>query len=107
MNSTYRVRIVERAQDDLRRIRREIGVRNSAQARTWFSGLEEIILSLSMHPQRGGITPEAAKFRQLLYGRRPHVYRVIYTINEQTKIVRVLHIRHGRQDSFTETETGP
>jgi hypothetical protein len=33
--------------------------------------------------------------RQLLYGRKPHVYRVLFTI--EGDVVRVLHIRHGRR----------
>jgi hypothetical protein len=36
-----------------------------------------------------------AEVRQLLYGRRPHVYRVLFTIND--RVVYVLHIRHGRR----------
>jgi hypothetical protein len=33
--------------------------------------------------------------RHLLYGRRPHVYRILFTIEDLT--VYVLHIRHGRR----------
>jgi len=33
--------------------------------------------------------------RRLLYGRRPHVYHVIYRVLEKQKRVEVLHIRHG------------
>lgn len=45
--------------------------------------------------------PEDASLRQLLYGRRPHVYRIIYDIDEGSGIVHVLHIRHGARDAMT------
>ena len=44
--------------------------------------------------------PENGRFpfevRQLLYGRKPHVYRILFTIENET--VYVLHIRHGRRE---------
>jgi len=33
--------------------------------------------------------------RKLLYGKRPHVYRILFTIENET--VTILHIRHGRR----------
>jgi hypothetical protein len=33
--------------------------------------------------------------RHLLYGRKPHVYRILFTIKGDT--VSILHIRHGRR----------
>ena len=58
------------------------------------------MLSLADHPARGAITPEAARCRHLLHGRKPHVYRIIYTLDERRRIVSVLHIRHGARDAF-------
>ncbi|HWF46710.1 MAG TPA: hypothetical protein VG168_06875, partial [Bryobacteraceae bacterium] len=40
------------------------------------------------------------EMRQLLYGRRPHAYRILFTIEGGT--VSVLHIRHGRRQYLTE-----
>ena len=37
------------------------------------------------------------RVRVLPYGKRPHVYRVFFTIDEAAKSVRVLHIRYGRR----------
>lgn len=52
---------------------------------------------LSDYPQRCPLAPESDAFdvhiQQLLYGRRRHRYRVLFTI--QGKTVRILHIRHG------------
>src|ERR1700691_4819458 len=65
----------------------------------WFLALEEAIASLGEFPERCPLAPESAVFpfevRHLLYGRTPHVYRILFTIEDQT--VYVLHIRHGRR----------
>jgi plasmid stabilization system protein ParE len=40
----------------------------------------------------------------LLYGKKPHIYRVIYRIAERLKEVEILHIRHGAMDRFKPKE---
>jgi plasmid stabilization system protein ParE len=92
---TYRVEITARAERNLRRIYRTINAAHSAQAWAWFNDLEAAILSLDAYPARGSPTPEDRRFRHLLHGSKPHVYRVIYAIDEQRKVVTVLHVRHG------------
>jgi len=44
--------------------------------------------------------PENMNLRHLLYGGKPHVYRVIYRIQEKEKRIQVLHIRHGARLEF-------
>jgi plasmid stabilization system protein ParE len=65
----------------------------------WFVALQDAIASLADFPARCPLAPENAVFpfevRHLLYGRKPHVYRILFTIKDQ--IVYVLHIRHGRR----------
>ncbi|MDP8982015.1 MAG: type II toxin-antitoxin system RelE/ParE family toxin [Acidobacteriota bacterium] len=65
----------------------------------WFVALEEAIASLATFPKRCPIAPESSEFpfevRHLLYGRKPHVYRILFTIEHDT--VDILHIRHGRR----------
>jgi plasmid stabilization system protein ParE len=65
----------------------------------WFLNLEHAIESLSRLPKRCALALESERFpfevRQLLYGRRPHVYRILFTI--EGDIVYILHIRHGRR----------
>jgi plasmid stabilization system protein ParE len=73
----------------------EIDANGSDTALEWYRGLREAILSLSGHPKRCPRAPEDARLRHLLYGNRPHVYRVIYRIHERRRRVDVLHIRHG------------
>jgi plasmid stabilization system protein ParE len=66
----------------------------------WFFKLEAAIASLSNMPQRCPLAPENENFpfevRQLLYGRKPHRYRVLFTIDGDTVVI--LHIRHGRRE---------
>ena len=65
----------------------------------WFLNLEQAIQSLSHFPERSSLAPENDRFpfevRQILYGRRPHVYRILFSIEQDTGYV--LHIRHGRR----------
>jgi toxin ParE1/3/4 len=65
----------------------------------WFEGLEKAIASLSTFPERCPLAPENAAFpfevRHQIYGRKPHVYRILFTIEGDR--VSVLHIRHGRR----------
>lgn len=70
----------------------------------WFLALEEAIASLNKLPERCPVAAESSRFpfevRQLLYGRRPHVYRILFTIAGDT--VNILHIRHGRRKPVSE-----
>src|SRR5271157_1040372 len=65
----------------------------------WFQGLQQAVATLADSPRRCALAPENAAFpfelRHLLYGRKPHVYRIIFTVAGDT--VSVLHIRHGRR----------
>jgi plasmid stabilization system protein ParE len=70
----------------------------------WFRTMRQAIDSLANMPGRCPLAPENEEFpfevRQLLYGRRPHVYRILFTI-EDNRVV-VLHIRHGRRQHLTQ-----
>ena len=65
----------------------------------WFLALEAAIASLESMPHGCGHAPDAWEFayevRQLLFGRDPHIYRILFTIDGDT--VFILHIRHGRR----------
>ena len=102
----YLVRIAARAERDLSYLHDEINGPDSAAARRWYEGLRRAILSLAVHPKRCRTTPENRKLRDLLYGDKPNVYRVIYRVNERQKQVDVLHIRHGARRNFRATDIG-
>ena len=83
----YHVELADRAIRDLRNI-------YAVLARAWFNGLESMVYSLEHLPNRSPKTPENSQLRHLLYGKKPHVYRIIYRIVDRTKTVRVLHVRY-------------
>ena len=93
-------RITARAERDLTFLYEEIDAENSAAARTWFTGLEKAILSLEQQPLVWPLTPESRRLRHLLYGRKPHVYRVIYRVLKSRGRIDVLHVRHGARHPF-------
>jgi hypothetical protein len=51
-----------------------------------------------VNPQRCPVAPENPVFRQLLYGRNPNIYRVLFKV--LPKRVVVAHIRHRAQGPF-------
>jgi toxin ParE1/3/4 len=95
----YVVELTERAARDLNALYKRISAAESIAAADWYNGLAQAVGSLERSPRRGPRAPEsenAKRFlRHLLYGKKPHVYRAIYEIDERQRIVRVLAIRHG------------
>ena len=77
-----------------------INAEDSDAALNWYRGFKQAILSLEHQPNRCPVTPESVKFRNLLYGNKPHIYRAIYRVIEKQKQVEVMHIRHGARRRF-------
>lgn len=96
----YLVNITSRAERDLACLYEEINAAHSGAALKWYRGLKGAILSLAEQPKRRPVTPESNKLRRLLYGNKPHIYRVIYRVLEKPGQVEVLHIRHGARRKF-------
>lgn len=96
----FRVELSDQAQADIAAIYDWLLSQQAGDAgERWFVALREAIASLSTMPTRCPVSAERRdlpfEVRQLLYGRRPHVYRVLFTIDSD--VVQVLHIRHGRR----------
>jgi len=91
----YSVNITSRAERDLSKLYGQIDAEHSGVALEWYQGLKEAILSLEEQPNRCPVTRRSDKLRHLLYGHKPHIYRVIYRVLEKQKYVEVLHICHG------------
>jgi mRNA-degrading endonuclease RelE of RelBE toxin-antitoxin system len=36
----------------------------------------------------------------LLYGNKPHIYRILYSVSENPKVINVVQIRHGARDAL-------
>src|SRR5437588_9183854 len=66
-------------------------------AARWYNRLLDAINSLADNPERCSLAPEDEYFsqeiRNLLYGKRKNVYRIIFTVQGTT--VHVLHVRRG------------
>src|SRR6476661_4497145 len=88
----YLVSITSRAERDLAQLFTQINAENSSAALKWYLGLKEAILSLEERPSRCPVIRRKDKLRHLLYGHKPHIYRVIYRVVENQKRVEVLHI---------------
>jgi toxin ParE1/3/4 len=97
---TYRVEVTTRASQDLDHIYRYIQAEESHQAATWFNGLYTTLQSLSNMPHRAPTIRENPSQHHLLYGTRPHIYRIIYVIDDTRKQVTILSIRHRARNSF-------
>ena len=98
---THRVLILPDALDDLREIAAELDRETNIVGFTWLDRLVEHVFTLEMFPTRCPVAEiESEKWgievRCLLFGRRPHVRRILFTIVGST--VRVLHVTHGARD---------
>ncbi|MBZ5529013.1 MAG: type II toxin-antitoxin system RelE/ParE family toxin [Acidobacteriia bacterium] len=91
----FLVDITARAERDLAVLYADINAQHSGSALAWYRGLKKTILSLENHPNRGSLTRKRGNLRHLLYGHKPHLYRVIYRVLRKQKRVEILHIRHG------------
>lgn len=95
----YRVEIARRAEADLEELYLWVVERAPQQGVRWFNGLERAVLTLDQHPKRCPVAPESLDddlpIRVLTYGRKPHAYRVFFTVDDSADVVRVLHVRRG------------
>ena len=94
---TYRVIIQPRAETEADEAFQWLFDRSPEAAIRWYRGLREAIESLSTEPLRRGLAPEndlfAPEIRQLLYGRRSGIYRILFTVRGD--VVSVLSVHHG------------
>ena len=96
----FRVEVTPKAKRDANAIVEWLLSQHAGEAGLrWFRRLEEAVASLSEFPGRCRLAPENVsvpfEMRQLLYGHKPHVYRILFSIDGET--VYVLRIRHGRR----------
>jgi len=97
----YLVKLMPRAQRDLALLFEHIHAADTMAAFRWYEGLKRAIFSLEKHPNRCAVIPENKRLRHLLYGHKPHIYRVIYRVIDRQERVEILHIRHGARRNFT------
>jgi plasmid stabilization system protein ParE len=96
----FRVEMSAEAERDAFAILDWLVLRDAGEAGLrWFEGLQEAVLSLEAHPDRYPLAAEDGdvplEVRELVYGRRPGEYRVLFTVEGER--VLVIHIRNGRR----------
>jgi plasmid stabilization system protein ParE len=96
----YLVRLTDRALRDMEAIYEFIGADESESASAWFHELADAIYSLERFPERGTPVPESRKLRQLLFGKKLNIYRIIFAVDKRNRIANVLHIRHGARNAL-------
>jgi len=92
------------AYTDTREIARFIAHRVSpASAAHWHARISAAIGRLATNadqwPEADEAVAHGIDLRVMLNGKRPHVYRVLFTLDDQT--VNVLRVRHAAQDQLT------
>jgi plasmid stabilization system protein ParE len=102
---TFRVEISAQAENDAELIFEWLISQHAGETGgRWFAALDDAIASLAAFPERCLLAPESVRFpfevRQLFYGRKPHFYRILFTIDGET--VKILHIRHGRRKPLSD-----
>jgi toxin ParE1/3/4 len=91
----YQISILPRAERNLRLIYTDVNAEHSVAAQRWYRKLRRSIRALRNNPNRCPVTHENRELRHLLFGHKPHIYRVIFRVFENQKSVVVLHVRHA------------
>jgi plasmid stabilization system protein ParE len=103
---TYRVVITENAKANLRGYYLKAAERAPLTAARWLNRFEQALETLSYLPLKCGLAAEnglgGAEIRQFLFGKRPSVFRALFTVVGDE--VQVLHIRRATMDTATGKE---
>jgi plasmid stabilization system protein ParE len=94
----YRVVVTARARGDAVEAFQWLAERSPAAAGRWYAGLETAIAKLEQHPERHPVAEEESErlgitLRQMLYGRRLGVYRVLFSVEGDAVILH--YVRHS------------
>ena len=104
----YRVELQPLAEGDLEEAYLWAAKRAPETASRWLTRFHEALGTLKENPQRCGFAPEHKKtkreLRQLLFGRKPNVFRAVFLVENQ--VVRVLRIRRASRKGLTRKELG-
>ena len=96
---SYRIVVTLTARTDaVETFRRMIAEQSPDAAARWYAGFQKAIAKLSRNPERHPVAEEESELagitlRQMLYGRRRGIYRILFSIQEET--VTVHSVRHS------------
>jgi toxin ParE1/3/4 len=104
----YRVTMLRLAQEDLAQAYRWAARRAPHTAALWLDRFHQALQTLADNPERCPHARENSKvaieIREFLFGRRPNVFRVIFTIRDDA--VRVIRIRRAQRRLLSRKELG-
>ena len=104
----YHLVILPQAEADIRAGHAYLAEHSSEAATRWVRLVKAAMSSLEEMPLRAPTAPEAEKLgfplRQLLYGQRPGVYRIVFRVLEVEREVHVLTVRHSARRPFSVDE---
>ncbi|MDJ1184705.1 type II toxin-antitoxin system RelE/ParE family toxin [Roseofilum casamattae] len=99
----FQVQISKSAEIEIERAYEWLKERNPSYSDRWFRELMDKLATLQAQPRRCALAIENDAFsedvRQLLYGKPPQVYRILFVIRND--IVYVIHVRHSKQAPLT------
>ena len=105
---TYKLIVLPQAEADIAEAFLDISAQAPEAASRWYRYVRAEIESLANMPARCPLAPESAKLgfemRQLLYGKHPGIYRIVFRMVEVREEVHILAIRHGARKPLTEEE---
>ena len=102
----YRGVVTENAKANLRSYYLRAAGRAPFTAERWLNRFQKALATLASNPERCSLAPEDdvvdAEIRQLLFGKRPSVFRALFTIAKDE--VQVLHMRRATMDTAAPDE---
>jgi plasmid stabilization system protein ParE len=102
----YSVFVQPPALEDLEEVYLWAAQRAPQTAARWYNRFREALQTLESNPERCSLAPENSEvepeIRQFLFGKKPNVFRVLFTIDANT--VRILHIRRASRRIMTAEE---
>ena len=103
MTRRYRVALGPIALDDLEQAYQYAANRDPVAAARWYRRFIIALQTLSERPDRCPLSPEnrrsPVELRDFLFGKRPYVFRVIYTI--RAEVVLIIRIRRSQRRRLT------
>lgn len=100
---TYQVVLQRHARRDIWHSHAWIAERAPRAADRWLDKLQTEIATLEVAPERCPLVAVRHRLscdvRELLYGRKPHVFRIVFVIDGT--LVRVLRIRRGQRRNLS------
>lgn len=104
----YKLVIFPQAESDIGEAVAYLSERAPEATQRWYTLVKSEIESLAEMPARCPLSSEATKLgvelRQLLYGKRPGIYRIVFRILQESREVHVIAVRHGARKSLDAAE---